>query len=242
MSASASAYIAPRLGGFSARLALAVRRQIFRRTMQRFRPQADWPVLDVGVTSDRTADSNFFEALYPHPERITAVGLEDAAFLEQLYPGLRFVRADGRSLPFANAAFRLGFCSAVIEHVGDRAQQLQLLVELLRVAESCVITTPNRWFPLEFHTLTPLLHWLPPRWFRAWLRWRGDRFFADEANLNLLGAADLLQLAHQAVAQSGRQNLRVHLEVIRLVGWPSNLVLSVAPADARPAPLPASWR
>jgi SAM-dependent methyltransferase len=242
MTAAESAYIAPRLGGFSARLALAVRRQIFQQMMQRFSPPADWPVLDVGVTSDRTADSNFFEAFYPHPDQITAVGLEDAFFLEQLYPGLRFVRADGRQLPFANAAFRIAFCSAVIEHVGNRAHQLQLLVEMLRVAENCIITTPNRWFPLEFHTLTPLLHWLPQRWFRAWLRWRGEYFFADEANLNLLGAADLLQLAHQAIKESGRKNLSVRLEAIRLLGWPSNLVLSMAPVAARQAPSPASWR
>jgi hypothetical protein len=24
------------------------------------------------------------------------------------------------------------------------------------------VTTPNRWFPLEVHTLLPLVHWLPP--------------------------------------------------------------------------------
>lgn len=229
MAPAASAYIAPRLGGLSARLALAVRRQIFRRTMQQLGPQPDWAVLDVGVTSDRTADSNFFEALYAHPQRITAVGLEDAAFLEELYPGLRYVRADGRQLPFADGTFELVFCSAVIEHVGSRAEQLQLICELLRVAKRCVITTPNRWFPLEFHTLTPLLHWLPPRWFRAWLRWRGERFFCDEAHLNLLGAVDLRRLAHKALQQSGHADRRLRLQVIRLLGWPSNLVLSVAP-------------
>jgi hypothetical protein len=24
------------------------------------------------------------------------------------------------------------------------------------------VTTPNRWFPLEVHTLLPFVHWLPP--------------------------------------------------------------------------------
>jgi hypothetical protein len=24
------------------------------------------------------------------------------------------------------------------------------------------VTTPNRWFPLEVHTLRPFVHWLPP--------------------------------------------------------------------------------
>ena len=29
--------------------------------------------------------------------------------------------------------------------------------------------TPNRWFPIEFHTLLPLVHWLPPEHFRKLL-------------------------------------------------------------------------
>lgn len=226
---SSSAFIAPRLGGMSARLALKVRRRLFAASMEVFHPRQAWAVLDVGVTSDRTADSNFFEALYPHPERITAVGLEDAAFLEEQYPGLRYVRADGRDLPFAQQSFGLAFCSAVIEHVGSREQQLQLLIELLRVAERCVVTTPNRWFPLEFHTLTPLLHWLPPRWFRAVLRWRGERFFSQETHLNLLGPRELRHLAQRAIDASGRSNLKLTLKVERLLGWPSNLLLLVGP-------------
>ena len=27
--------------------------------------------------------------------------------------------------------------------------------------------TPNRWFPVEQHLLTPLVHWLPRTWQRA---------------------------------------------------------------------------
>jgi ubiquinone/menaquinone biosynthesis C-methylase UbiE len=63
-------------------------------------------VLDVGVTSDRTYDhSNYLEAWYPHKASITAVGIDDATFLEDLYPGVRFVRADGRNLPFDDNSF-----------------------------------------------------------------------------------------------------------------------------------------
>ena len=28
---------------------------------------------------------------------------------------------------------------------------------------SVFVTTPNRWFPLEVHTLLPFVHWLPGR-------------------------------------------------------------------------------
>jgi hypothetical protein len=29
------------------------------------------------------------------------------------------------------------------------------------VANRVFVTTPNRWFPLEVHTLLPFAHWLP---------------------------------------------------------------------------------
>jgi hypothetical protein len=80
--------------------------------------QAD-TILDVGVTSDRTyGHSNYLEAWYPYKNRITAAGIDDAGFLERLYPGLRFIQADGCDLPFADGAFDYVHSSAVLEHVG----------------------------------------------------------------------------------------------------------------------------
>jgi hypothetical protein len=181
-----SNYIAPRLAGLGPRLAWTVRQRIYNQMVENLRPTEDWLVLDAGVTSDRTLDSNFFEQLYPFPNQITAVGLEDASFLELEYPGLRFIMADACELPFEDNAFHLAFCSAVIEHVGSRSRQKKLLQELTRVSRIAVITTPNRFFPLEFHTLTPFLHWLPRRLFRGFLRMTGRPFFAQEDNLNLL--------------------------------------------------------
>ena len=83
------------------------------------------------------------------------------------------VRADGRELPFADGAFDIGFSNAVVEHVaGGRDGQRRFVGELCLVAERVFVTTPNRWFPLDPHTLLPFAHWLPPgprrdRMFRA---------------------------------------------------------------------------
>jgi SAM-dependent methyltransferase len=189
-----SKYIAPRLAGFGPWLAWKVRLSIFKQMMVDFQPTRHWRVLDVGVTSDHTADSNFFERLYPYPNMITAVGLEDATHLEREFPGLIFIKADGKKLPFREKSFDLAFCSAVIEHVGSRQEQIQLLAELVRVAERVVVTTPNRYFPVEFHTLTPLIHWLPAGIFRGFLKLSGRSFFASEANLNLLSEKDLTKM------------------------------------------------
>ena len=178
-------------------------------------------VLDLGVTSDRTySHSNYFEAWYPYKQRITACGMDDASFLEQMYPGVRFVFADGRDLPFAEREFDYVHSSAVIEHVGSREKQAAFLRQAWRVARKGIfVTTPNRWFPVEFHTLMPFAHWLPPATFRSLCRRRSLEFFASEDNLNLLSASQLRQIAVEA----GLENVRV--TSVTLAGWPSNLLL-----------------
>lgn len=178
-------------------------------------------LLDVGATSDTTYDhSNYLEAWYPHKDRITALGIDDASFLEALYPGVRFVPGDGRNLPFENEQFDFVHSSAVLEHVGSRAKQSIFLGELWRVARKGIfVTTPNRWFPIEFHTVMPLVHWLPPSMFRALMNRTGKSFFASEDNLNLLSRSDLGKIARQA----GITNMKIRS--VSLAAWPTNLLL-----------------
>jgi SAM-dependent methyltransferase len=180
-----SPYIAPKLAGFGTKLSWYARQKMFNTLMRVADITPDTKVLDVGVTSDRRLDCNFFEKLYPYPHNITAVGTEDASFLAQDYPGLTFVKTDGSSLPFSDKSFDIVVSFAVIEHVGSRANQRAFIRELCRVGRTCFITTPNRWYPVEFHTALPLLHWLPASWFRTILKWMGKKFWAKEENLNL---------------------------------------------------------
>jgi len=205
-----------------ARIALYQRRKMFRAFMDFAAPQRQDTILDLGVTSDRSYDhSNYFAAWCPHKERIAATGLDDASFLGELYPGLVFVRADGRDLPFADLSFDYVHSSAVIEHVGDRQQQTRFLREAWRVSRKGVfVTTPNRWFPIEFHTVLPLLHWLPPHRYRRMLTMLGREFFAREDNLNLLSPNDLARVADGAGIE------RARLDTVTLLGWPTNLILT----------------
>jgi SAM-dependent methyltransferase len=130
------------------------------------RPDPETSVVDVGVTDAPFGDGstdNFFEALYPWPERITAVGNTPLERFAAAFPRVRVVQADGRALPFADGAFDVGFSNAVVEHVGGgRAGQRRFVHELCRVARRVFVTTPNAFFPLEVHTLLPFAHWLPP--------------------------------------------------------------------------------
>lgn len=204
------------------RIAHWQRRRMFARFMAYSVPGDSETILDVGATSDQTyTHSNYLEAWCPLKGRITAVGIDDASFLETLYPGMRYVPADGRELPFPDGAFDHVHSSAVLEHVGNRANQARFLRELWRVTrKSLFVTTPNRAFPVEFHTVLPLVHWLPPATFRALLRRIGRGFFADENNLNLMTAGDLGRCV-QAAGIDGAD-----VQSVSLLGWPSNLLLA----------------
>ena len=204
-----------------ARIARHQRRKMFRGFIAFAAPDPADTILDIGVTSDRGYDhSNYFEAWYGDKHRVTAVGLDDASFLTKIYPGVRFVRADGCELPFADGSFDYVHSSAVLEHVGDRQRQTRFLRQAWRVSRKGVfITTPNRWFPVEFHTVLPLLHWLPPQGYRAMLRHLGKEFFACEDNLNLLSRKILAGLA--SAAGLAEQTI----DSVALFGWPTNLIL-----------------
>src|SRR6478609_4283264 len=129
-------------------------------------PGPETTVVDVGVTDapfGAGSSDNFFEAMYPWPDRITAVGNTELDRFTAAFPRVQAVRADGRELPFPDGAFDLGFSNAVVEHVaGGRDGQRRFVQELCRVARRVFVTTPNRWFTLEVHTLLPIVHWLPP--------------------------------------------------------------------------------
>lgn len=154
-------------------------------------------LLDIGATSDRkNADSNFFiKKFFTRCKNITALSNENAQWLEEEFPGLTFLLGDGRNLPFGDNSFDLVFSNAVIEHVGSLEQQERFLLESYRVAKKYVfLTTPNRWYPIEFHTIIPFIHYLPKAWHRKILSFIGYSFFSKEENLNLLDKRTLTML------------------------------------------------
>ena len=205
------------------RIATHARRRMYSQFLQKTAIQPSETLLDVGVTSDRSYEaSNYVEAWYPHKDKITAVGVDDAAFLEQQYPGMTYRRADGLNLPFADNSFDVVHSSAVLEHVGSATNQRRFIDELFRVARRAVfLTTPNRWFPVEFHTVLPLVHWLPKSWFRGLLKGTRYAFFALEENLNLLDRGEIFALCAHLSDQ------KVSIDLQRLLGLGSNLLLTI---------------
>jgi trans-aconitate methyltransferase len=155
-------------GGLAARISLRSRQHKFRLFMEHVHPTPATSIVDVGVAdapfgeaAGHAATYNFLEAMYPWREQITAVSIDELPHFAEAFPEVRRVQADGRELPFADQEFDVGFSNAVVEHLGDGASQQRFVQELCRVSKQVFVTTPNRWFPVEVHTLLPLVHWLP---------------------------------------------------------------------------------
>jgi ubiquinone/menaquinone biosynthesis C-methylase UbiE len=115
-------------------------------------------ILDIGGTPDNWA-------LLSVQPRVVLLNTPRAK--EELAGAAVWVAGDGRQLPFADQSFEIVVSNSVIEHVGDEASQQRFAREVARVGRSYWVQTPNRWFPVEQHLLTPFLHWLPKRWQRA---------------------------------------------------------------------------
>jgi SAM-dependent methyltransferase len=160
-------------------------------------------VLDVGGVPDTWA-------LLDRPPRVTLLNTPRTG--EELASADAWVAGDGRSLPFRDGAFDVVFSNSVIEHVGDRASQLQFAREIGRVGRGYWVQTPNRWFPVESHLLTPLIHWLPRRVQRAllpisiWGLWSGAdadrrRYYFEHymTEIRLLGAREMRALFPDAI-------------------------------------------
>ena len=213
-----------RTGGMSSLHAIST--HFRRRRMARFARelgiQADTTVLDIGGTPE------CWELLDIRP-RVTLLNTPRAK--DDLGRASAWVAGDGRALPFRDRSFDVVFSNSVIEHVGDRESQQRFAREAERVGRAYWVQTPNRWFPVEQHLLTPIVHWLPRDWQRAvvphfnfWqllVRVTPDRraFYVDHylSDVRLLSAGELKELFPEA---------RIVRE--RLLGWTKSLVAYAA--------------
>jgi predicted SAM-dependent methyltransferase len=217
------AYTSAKDGSLADRMAYSARQKIYKILSGKIDMESLGSIIDVGVTANKALMlSNFFEKLYPYPDRITALSNDDASWMEDEYAGLKFVRGTALGMPFEDKTFDLVFSSAVIEHVGSVQNQNKFISECFRVAKKYVfITTPNRYYPMELHTLLPLIHWLPKNLHRKILKLLGKKFFALEENLNLLTRKELAGLCDKSGIT------KYEITTAKFFGMPSNLLLMI---------------
>jgi SAM-dependent methyltransferase len=174
------------------------RKRKWRIFLDLMKPSSSMKILDVGFTEREYGDTmNYIEKHYQYQDKITALGVIEPVEFKKRYPKVHAVKYDGGRFPFADKEFDICWSNAVIEHVGDREKQLSFLKEISRTSRRAFITTPNRLFPIEVHTKTPLLHFLPKSIFHTYLRMIGKKW-ATGNYMNLLAFRDLKSLLQDA--------------------------------------------
>ena len=128
------------------------------------KPTEETKVLDVGAQVNSNSDKELqFIDTYPWKGNISAVNIseEHISNIKKCYPEIEAVVCDACKLPWPDKYFDIVYSNAVIEHVGDFERQKKMAAETMRVGKRWFVTTPNRWFPFEFHMRLPFVTWLP---------------------------------------------------------------------------------
>ncbi len=178
------------------KFSLKARRKMFDLFIKLVNPGPTDEILDLGATPDtKLADSNLFDKLYPYKDHLSVCSIEDCSnIVKQLGLKSFFFNEPNKPLPFRDHEFKAVFCSAVLEHVGDRKKQEFFINECLRVADKVFLTTPYRYFPVEMHTFYILLHWLPWGIFQKIVLKTKGEFWASIDNLNLCCKKDIINM------------------------------------------------
>jgi hypothetical protein len=110
--------------------------------------------------------------------------------------------------------------NATIEHVGSFNNQIKMFSNIINLSRKYfIITTPNRFHPIEFHTKIPFIHWLPKKFYTKLLKLFGLNFFANEENLNLLSEIDLKLIMKKF------NHIKYEIKYIKFCFIKSNIIL-----------------
>ena len=122
-------------------------------------------ILDIGTAASLDDNHNIILQKTRDNKNVFCLSEHDLFFLKKKYPHVKkFIKGDGKKTDFEKDSFDIVFTSATIEHVGSYNNQINFLRECLRLSKNYVfITTPNKYYPLDFHTKIPLIHWLPKK-------------------------------------------------------------------------------
>lgn len=179
-------------------------------------------ILDIGTSPIDNEYQNYLIHKYPYKRNITCASNVKLYKIKKRYPEIKTLQCDGRRVPLKNNSFDIVLSNATIEHVGNKRNQTKFIKEALRLSKKLVfISTPNRYFPIDFHTLTPLIHWLPKKIHRFILKMIGFKFLSKERNLNLLSANDLKNMCSILNVKN------YTIKKIKLLGFCTNLILII---------------
>ncbi|GJL74293.1 MAG: hypothetical protein NMNS02_03990 [Nitrosomonas sp.] len=170
-------------------------------------------VLDVGVSSNEHNDSVnlFLRNFRLNACQYTGLAIQPMDNIRKKYSKKNFVEYSGGIFPFSENEFDWVFSNAVIEHVGNKNDQILFVNEMLRVGKNVFFTTPNKWFPIESHTNVFFRHWFDNS-FYEWCKLNKPFWSID--NLLLLGKENLNEIMEASNAK------KYKIINNRILGWP----------------------
>lgn len=199
---------------------LKARKKIFDSVVKHIKKEDT--ILDIGTTPVKLKHENFFLNHYEFKEKITCLSNQNLDKLKEVYPNLQTIMGDGRDTKLPNNYFDVSISNATLEHVGSFTQQKNFVDEMCRISKKkAVIVTPNRYYPLDTHTMLPFLHWLPKKVHRKILKILNYEFLHLEKNLNLLSISDLIKICNLLNINS------YEIHKIKYYGFTSNIILVI---------------
>jgi ubiquinone/menaquinone biosynthesis C-methylase UbiE len=155
------------------------------------KPRPGDSLLDVGGGTGILGE---FGRIYRYFTVVHVVNLDPQVIEEEGLEHVKCEVGDGCSLPFPDRSFDWVFSNAVIEHVGGAFQQQRFAQEIRRVArKGYFVATPDRYFPIDPHTLLPFYQFLSPAWQRKVCRF-SPGYLRQYAPIDLLSVGALRAL------------------------------------------------
>jgi hypothetical protein len=221
-------------GGFLDKVLNVQRRRLFDAFMEFKKSTPDGSILDIGGMPATMLEGSDFLQEWTDPNSRSAItscriGSQTGKIPAHANDAQTLRKVDIWNLPYADGEFDWVFCNETIERVGGFERQYELLKEMMRVSRRGIfVTTSNRWYPMEFYTARPLLHWLPDSWWRRILKLSGKGAWASESVLSLLDADGLKELTNLLPGKP-----KAEIGHIRLFGIKAHFFLQIKKAGAQ---------
>ena len=176
--------------------------------------------LDIGTTSDdKNASSNIVIKNIKNIDKFKCISdqmVNSDFFNKKLKKSITEEFSENELHEFSSD---LVISNATIEHVGGELKQKKMIENIIKLTKKIfIITTPNRFYPIELHTKIPLIHWLPKSTYRKILKFLGLSFYANEENLNLLSANELKKILNN-------QKITYEIKFLKLMFLKSNIII-----------------
>ena len=178
-------------------------------------------VIDIGSTPSTDKEQNTFLENTKDNQNVTCLSNQDCRILKKKFKNIKnVIIGNANNTLLEKNSFEIVHSNATIEHVGSFENQVSFVREMIKISkESVFIQTPNRFYPIDFHTILPFIHWLPKKIHRKILSLIGLQYLDKEENLNLLNTNNLIDM------MKNFKNIRYDIRYVKFLLFKSNIIL-----------------